>query len=128
MKNLKTGTLIAIAAGGLFVTGCKKEEKTETKANEPAKTETAPAKPTEATAPTPTPPPPADPAVAAPTAGSGEKVSKVDCGGVNECKGKGTCKTEKHGCGGQNACKGQGVLTMTEDECKAKGGTVVAKK
>jgi hypothetical protein len=120
MKNLKTGTLIAMAAGGLFLTGCKKEEGT-TKASEPAKTETAPANPAEA-------PAAPDPAVAAPTAASGEKVSKVDCGGVNECKGQGTCKTEKHGCGGQNACKGQGVLTMTEDECKAKGGTVVATK
>lgn len=99
MKNLKTGTLIAIAAGGLFVSACKKEEKTsgtnETK-----------------------------PAVTQPTA---EKAAKVDCGGVNECKGQGTCKGENHGCGGQNECKGKGVIAMTEEECKAKGGTVANK-
>lgn len=98
MKNLKTGTLIAIAAGGLFVSACKKEEKTESTDK---------------------------PAVTQPTA---EKTSKVDCGGVNECKGQGTCKQEGHGCGGQNECKGKGVLTMSEDDCKTKGGTVTAKK
>lgn len=125
MKNLKQGTLIAIAAGGLFVTGCKKDE-TQSSAK---KEEVAPApKPDDKPA-TPT----ADTAgsggagVAAPAAGSGEKVSQVDCAGVNECKGKGTCKQETHGCGGQNECKGKGVLAMTEEDCKAKGGTVANK-
>ncbi len=99
MKNLKTGTLIAIAAGGLFFSACKKEEKQGGATG-------------------------ADPAPAP----AAEKTSKVDCGGVNECKGQGTCKQEGHGCGGQNECKGKGVLTMTEDDCKAKGGTVTAKK
>lgn len=99
MKNLKTGTLIAIAAGGLFFSACKKEEKKAESTDKPAVTQ--------------------------PTA---EKTSKVDCGGVNECKGQGTCKQEGHGCGGQNECKGKGVLTMSEDDCKAKGGTVTAKK
>lgn len=98
MKNLKTGTLIAIAAGGLFFSACKKDE-----ASSGDKSGATPA----------------------PTA---EKTSKVDCGGVNECKGQGTCKQETHGCGGQNECKGKGVLTMTEADCKAKGGTVTAKK
>lgn len=64
-------------------------------------------------------------AAPAPTA---EKTTKVDCGGVNECKGQGTCKQEGHGCGGQNECKGKGVLTMAESDCKAKGGTVTATK
>ena len=101
MKNLKTGTLIAIAAGGLFVSACKKDEpKTEPKVE-------------------------ADKPAVAPTA---EKTSKVDCGGVNECKGQGTCKQEGHGCGGQNECKGKGVLTMAESDCKAKGGTITATK
>jgi hypothetical protein len=117
------GALIAIAAGGLFVSACKKEEKgAAAKDPEPAKTEPVKAEPEkkpEATAP--------KPEEAAPPA-EGEKVSKVDCMGVNACKGQGTCKTDKHGCGGQNACKGQGVLEMTEAECSEKGGTVFAKK
>ena len=33
---------------------------------------------------------------------------KHGCGGHNECKGQGGCKTDKHACKGQNACKGQG--------------------
>lgn len=120
MKNLKHGTLIAIAAGGLFVAGCKKDEvKTEAKqevAPTPTPDETAP-KPDDTAG-------SAGVAVGSDSAGSAEKVSKVDCGGVNECKGKGTCKQPTHGCGGQNECKGKGVVAMTEDECKAKGGTV----
>jgi hypothetical protein len=126
VKNLKHGTLIAIAAGGLFLSGCKKDEtKAEAKKEEAApaaKPEDKPATPTADTAGS------GGVGVAAPTAGSGEKISKIDCAGVNECKGKGTCKQETHGCGGQNECKGKGVLEMTEDECKAKGGTVVANK
>lgn len=121
MKNLKSGALIAIAAGGLFASACKKEEKAGTQpAVEPAKAETPP----------PTPPPAeAKPAEAGSAAvANPEKISKVDCGGVNACKGQGTCKTEKHGCGGQNECKGQGVVTMSEEDCKAKGGTVTAQK
>jgi hypothetical protein len=100
VKNLTTGTLIAIAAGGLFFTACKKEEKTQSTTDKPA------------VAPAP----------------SAEKTAKVDCGGVNECKGQGTCKQEGHGCGGENECKGKGVITMTESDCKAKGGTVTAAK
>lgn len=93
-----------MAAGGLFFSACKKEEKTgSTTETKPAVTETKPAE---------------QPA---------EKTAKVDCGGVNECKGQGTCKGETHGCGGQNECKGKGVLAMSEEECKAKGGTVANK-
>lgn len=113
MKNLKTGALIAFAAGGLFAAACKKEDKpagnTQPAVQEPAKPE-------------------ANAAPAEKPADTAEKTSKVDCGGVNECKGQGTCKTEKHGCGGQNECKGQGVLTMSEEDCKAKGGTITARK
>ncbi len=100
MKNLKTGTLIAMAAGGLFFSACKKDEAASTGGDKPG-------------------------AAPAPTA---EKSAKVDCGGVNECKGQGTCKQEGHGCGGQNECKGKGVVTMTESDCKAKGGTITATK
>jgi len=57
------------------------------------------------------------PAAAADTA-------KVQCTGVNACKGKSDCHTEKSACKGQNACKGQGYIEMTAKECKAKGGKV----
>jgi hypothetical protein len=76
----------------------------------------------------PTPEEAKDEAAAQPAPAEGEKVALVDCGGVNACKGQGTCKTEKHGCSGQNECKGQGVLEMSEAECVEKGGTVAARK
>lgn len=57
-----------------------------------------------------------------------EKTAKVHCQGVNDCKGKSGCKSTANACAGQNGCKGQGfVETASEDECKAKGGTVMAK-
>jgi hypothetical protein len=121
VKHVKTGALIAVAAGSLFASACKKEEKNAS-ASPPAPTDPAkadPAKPAQGGTPDP---------VAKPEQPPAEKVSQVDCGGVNECKGQGTCAQEGHGCGGQNACKGKGVLAMSEQECKDKGGTVVAKK
>lgn len=125
MKHVKTGALIAFAAGSLFASACEKKE--DKPADKPA-----------AKQPPATPDPAAKPKADKPGLGTvapveqpadvpAEKVSKVDCSGVNECKGQGTCKQETHGCGGQNACKGQGVLTMAEDECKQKGGTVASK-
>ena len=30
------------------------------------------------------------------------------CKGLNDCKGKGGCKTTENACKGQNACKGKG--------------------
>ena len=50
--------------------------------------------------------------------------AKVQCTGVNACKGKSECHTEKNDCKGQNACKGQGVIETTAKECEAKGGKV----
>ena len=50
--------------------------------------------------------------------------AKVQCAGVNSCKGKSECSTAKNGCKGQNACKGQGWLSMSEKQCTAKGGKV----
>jgi len=47
---------------------------------------------------------------------------KVQCFGVNSCKGTGACKTAKNDCKGQNACKGQGFVSLTAAECTAKGG------
>jgi len=50
--------------------------------------------------------------------------AKVQCAGVNACKGKSECSTAKNGCQGQNACKGKGWLSMSEKQCTAKGGKV----
>jgi len=52
------------------------------------------------------------------------KEAKVQCAGVNACKGKSDCATATSDCHGQNACKGQGWLKMTEKECLEKGGKV----
>jgi hypothetical protein len=50
---------------------------------------------------------------------------KVHCSGINECKGKGACKSAKSSCKGMNDCKGKGWVESTEKDCKAKKGTVV---
>jgi hypothetical protein len=112
MFNLKHGTMIAIAAGSLFAAACKKseEKKSETP---PAASETK-----------------KDEAQVAPAdkpAAEGEKTAKVHCQGINECKGKGGCKSAANECAGKNGCKGQGFVDMNnEEECKTKGGTVMA--
>jgi len=48
----------------------------------------------------------------------------VKCVGVNDCKGKGSCKSAKNDCKGQNACKGQSFSQLTEKACHEKGGKV----
>lgn len=103
MKNpVRTGTMIALAAASLFAGACKKSE--ETSSNKPSTTETKPAT-------------------------GDEKTAKVHCQGVNECKGQGGCKSVANTCAGQNGCKGKGFIdTATEEDCKAKGGTVMAAK
>jgi len=53
-------------------------------------------------------------------------VAKHDCKGINECKGQGGCKSGDNGCAGKNSCKGKGWIELSEKDCKAKGGTVVA--
>jgi uncharacterized membrane protein len=58
---------------------------------------------------------------------AGEKEGKtsektVKCVGVNDCKGKGSCKSAKNDCKGQNACKGQSFAELTDKECLEKGG------
>jgi hypothetical protein len=50
--------------------------------------------------------------------------AKVQCHGVNACKGKSECGTARNSCHGQNACKGQGWVTMSAQDCTAKGGKV----
>lgn len=50
---------------------------------------------------------------------------KVKCSGINDCKGKGSCKSATSSCKGMNDCKGKGVIESSEKDCKAKKGTVV---
>jgi hypothetical protein len=53
----------------------------------------------------------------------------VQCGGLNACKGQGSCAGADNACKAQNSCKGHGwVETKSAKECKDKGGTVVASK
>lgn len=47
---------------------------------------------------------------------------KVQCAGVNACKGQGGCATADSSCAGKNACKGKGVVEMSKEECTKKGG------
>ncbi|MBK9033867.1 MAG: hypothetical protein IPL61_21795 [Myxococcales bacterium] len=111
--SLKHGMLIAMAAGSLFAAACKK-------ADDKGNTAPAAAKP-EATK--------ADPGKAMPAATTppAEQTAKVHCSGVNACKGQGGCKTAANACAGQNGCKGQGFVDVpSEDDCKTKGGTVMA--
>jgi hypothetical protein len=51
--------------------------------------------------------------------------AKVHCMGVNDCKGKGACKSATTSCKGMNDCKGKGWVESTEKECTAKKGKVV---
>jgi len=57
--------------------------------------------------------------IAAPAAAAGEK---VQCFGVNSCKGQGTCKTATNSCKGQNSCQGKGFVMLLGSDCTAKGG------
>jgi len=52
----------------------------------------------------------------------------VHCGGINSCKGQGSCAGADNACKAQNGCKGQGWVETSEKECKEKGGKVVAAK
>ncbi|MGB9332436.1 MAG: hypothetical protein WCB10_16860 [Steroidobacteraceae bacterium] len=44
--------------------------------------------------------------------------AKIQCSGVNACKGQSACKSASNACKGQNSCKGKGFLEMTQEECK----------
>ena len=61
-------------------------------------------------------------AVHAPTSASAEE-AKVQCFGVNSCKGHSACKTANSSCKGLNDCSGKGFQMMTAAECTTKGGT-----
>lgn len=45
--------------------------------------------------------------------------AKVQCTGVNGCKGQSACKTANNACKGQNSCKGMGFLELTQKDCDA---------
>ena len=111
MNHMTRGTLIALAAGTLFATACKKEEP-------------KPAAPPATTTETPT----KDKAGVAPVKpNSAEKTASVHCMGINTCAGKGACMTADNGCAGKNSCTGKGFLDVaSEQECKDKGGKVNA--
>jgi uncharacterized membrane protein len=60
------------------------------------------------------------------TAGDAEK---VNCYGVNKCKGAGDCGGKGHSCAGENACKGQGYLKIDKETClKIAGGRLTSEK
>jgi hypothetical protein len=56
---------------------------------------------------------------------SSSQPAKVKCIAGNDCKGKSACKTAMSAGPGQNSCAHQGlVMTLSEQECKDKGGHV----
>ena len=57
------------------------------------------------------------------TANAGED-SKVQCYGVNKCKGHNDCKTASNACKGHASCKGQGFVMMSKHACEEIGGSV----
>ncbi|WP_374337807.1 hypothetical protein [Leeia sp.] len=51
--------------------------------------------------------------------------AKVQCAGINSCKGTSECKTASNECKGQNSCKGHGWLSKSKAECMKLGGKVL---
>jgi uncharacterized membrane protein len=49
---------------------------------------------------------------------------KIQCIGINSCKGHSECKTASTGCNGMNSCKGKGWISKTKAECKALKGKI----
>ncbi len=54
-----------------------------------------------------------------PASAAGAEDAKVQCMGVNSCKGQSACKTANSSCKGLNSCKGQGFLELTQKDCDA---------
>ena len=48
--------------------------------------------------------------------------AKVQCYGVNNCKGQNDCKSLFSSCKGQSACKGKGFKEVSLKECRDMGG------
>jgi len=63
-------------------------------------------------------------ATAMPAVVHAKDTGKVKCSGINDCKGKGACKSATSSCKGMNDCKGKGWVEASDKECKAKKGTV----
>jgi hypothetical protein len=125
--SFKNGALIAVAAGTLFAAACKKADEKKVDNVDMKAGETKPAgdmKPGETK---PAGDMKAEEGQPAGDMKAGEKTAKVHCMGVNSCKGKSECKTANNACAGQNGCGGKGFIDMAEEECKAKGGTIMAK-
>jgi len=56
------------------------------------------------------------------------EMAKGQCHGVNDCKGKGECKTLANSCEGKNDCKGKSWMSMSKADCDTKGGSYMAKE
>lgn len=119
-KSIRTGTMIALASATLFAAACTKSKENPPPADKMEARE--PAKPAAAA------PAAADTAAPAAAPAQPEKVAKIHCGGVNECKGKSGCHSANNACAGQNGCKGQGYVELTAEDCQSKGGKVLAEK
>jgi hypothetical protein len=119
-NSIRTGTMIALASATLFAAACTKSKENPPPADKMEARE--PAKPAAAA------PASADTAAPAAAPAQPEKVAKVHCGGVNECKGKSGCHSASNACAGQNGCKGQGYIELTAEDCQSKGGKILAEK
>ncbi len=51
-------------------------------------------------------------------------MAKVQCSGINSCKGKSSCQTADSACKGMNSCKGKGWIPESKADCMSKGGKV----
>ena len=67
-------------------------------------------------------------AAATPAVVHAKDAGKVKCSGINDCKGKGACKSATSSCKGMNDCKGKGWVESSAKECTKKKGTVVTEK
>ena len=52
-------------------------------------------------------------------------MDQVMCAGINACKGMSECASASNSCKGHNSCKGQGWVHTSQEDCDAKGGTVI---
>ena len=52
-----------------------------------------------------------------PTAHADE--ARVQCDGVNSCKGTSACATASNACAHQNSCRGKGFLMLKPADCAA---------
>lgn len=62
-------------------------------------------------------------ALATPSVGTAGE-AKVQCYGVNSCKGHSACASANNACKGQNSCKGQGWIELSKKDCEDLGGRV----